>query len=135
MQETGHEYGTTTGRRRRCGWLDLVQLRYATQINGYTSINLTKLDILDGLEEVKVAVRYLRRGVEIPHFPADLKVLYEVEPQYVTLRGWRAKTSECKAYSDLPPEAQNYVEYIEKGLGVRIQWIGVGPERGKMLTR
>lgn len=135
LQEVGHEVGVTTGRKRRCGWLDLVQLRYSTQINGYTSINLTKLDVLDDLAEIKVGIKYLHEGVEVPYFPADLKVLEKVEVEYVTLKGWKSKTSECTVYSQLPTEARQYVEMIEQLLNVRIEWVGVGPGRDRMLTR
>ena len=135
LQDVGCEYGTTTGRKRRCGWLDLVQLRYSNQINGYTSLNLTKLDVLDGLPEVKVAIKYHHEGVEVPYFPADLKVLESVEVEYVSLKGWKGKTSECTQYAQLPVEAKNYVEFIEQLLGVRIEWVGVGPGRDRMLTR
>lgn len=131
----GREYGTTTGRKRRCGWLDLVQLRYSTQINGYTSLNLTKLDVLDDLAEIKVGIKYFHEGVEVPYFPADLKILEKVEVEYVSLKGWKSKTSECTLYAQLPPEAKSYVEFIEQLLGVKIEWVGVGPGRDRMLTR
>jgi adenylosuccinate synthase len=135
LQEVGREYGTTTGRKRRTGWLDLVQLRYSTQINGYTSINLTKLDVLDDLPEIKVGIKYHHEGIEVPYFPADLKVLEKVEVEYVTLKGWKTKTSDCTVYAQLPAEAKAYVEFIEQLLGVKIEWIGVGPGRDRMLTR
>jgi adenylosuccinate synthase len=135
LQEVGHEYGTTTGRRRRCGWLDLVQLRYSNQVNGYTSLNLTKLDVLDNLSEIKVAIKYMYQGEELPYFPADLNILEKVQVEYVTFKGWKSKTSDCTLYSQLPAEAKIYVESIEQLLGVRIQWIGVGPGRDRMLTR
>ena len=135
LQEAGHEYGTTTGRRRRCGWLDVVQLRYANQINGFTSINLTKLDVLDDLAEIKIGIKYLYEGSEIPYFPADLKVLEKVEVEYVTMKGWKTKTSDCTVYTQLPAEARRYVDTIEQVLAVRIEWVGVGPGRDQMLTR
>lgn len=125
----------TTGRRRRCGWLDLVQLRYSCQINGYTSLNLTKLDILDELPEIKVAIKYLYEGHEIPYFPADLKILENIEVEYVTMKGWKTKTSDCTMYAQLPQEAKAYVEMIETLLDVKIEWIGVGPGRDRMLVR
>ena len=135
LQEVGQEYGTTTGRRRRCGWLDLVQLRYSNQINGYTSINLTKLDVLDALDEIKIGIKYIHEGTEIPYFPADLKVLENIQVEYVTLKGWKTKTSGCTAYAQLPEEARRYVEFIEQNLGVKVEWVGVGPGRDRMLTR
>ena len=135
LQEAGHECGTTTGRKRRCGWLDAVQLRYSNQINGYTSVNLTKLDVLDGLEEIKIGNKYSYEGNEIPYFPADLKVLEKVEVEYITLKGWKTKTSECTLYTQLPIEARRYVETIEQLLRVKIEWVGIGPGRDRMLTR
>jgi adenylosuccinate synthase len=112
-----------------------VQVRYSNQINGYTSINLTKLDVLDDLEEIKVGIKYLCEGVEIPYFPADLKVLEKVEVEYVTMKGWKAKTSDCTVYAQLPVDARRYVEFIEQLLAVRIEWVGVGPGRDRMLAR
>lgn len=112
-----------------------MQLRYANQINGFTSINLTKLDVLDDLDEIKVGVKYLHEGHEIPYFPADLKVLENVKVEYVTMKGWKTKTSECTVYAQLPLDARRYVEFIEQSLGVKIEWVGVGPGRDRMLTR
>ena len=102
LQEVGAEYGTTTGRRRRCGWLDLVMMRYSCLINGYTSLNLTKLDVLDGLPEIKVATSYLYQGKELSSFPADLTMLGKVEVQYKTLPGWKGPISEVTEYAQLP---------------------------------
>jgi adenylosuccinate synthase len=113
----------------------LVQLRYSCQINGYTSLNLTKLDVLDELEEIKVAIKYMNDGAEIPYFPADLKVLENVQVEYVSLKGWKTKTSDCTVYAQLPIDARRYVEFIEQLLAVRIEWVGVGPGRDRMLTR
>jgi adenylosuccinate synthase len=115
--------------------LDLVQLRYSNQINGYSSINLTKLDVLDELDEIKVGTKYIHEGREIDFFPADLKLLDAVQVQYETFKGWKTKTSECTSYAQLPGEAKIYVEFIEAHLGVRIEWIGVGPQRDRMLVR
>ena len=115
--------------------MDLVQLRYSNQVNGYSSINLTKLDVLDELDEVKIGTKYIYEGREINYFPADLKVLENVQVDYQTLKGWKTKTSDCTSYAQLPVEAKNYVEFIEQQLGVGIEWIGVGPQRDRMLTR
>ncbi|KDN39609.1 Adenylosuccinate synthetase [Tilletiaria anomala UBC 951] len=135
MQEVGAEYGVTTGRRRRCGWLDLVVMKYSCLINGYTSLNLTKLDILDNLKEVKVAVAYLQNGKELPCFPADLDILANVEVKYETLPGWQGDISTAQTFEELPENCRAYVEYVEKFLGVRIEWIGVGPSRESMIKR
>jgi adenylosuccinate synthase len=112
-----------------------VQLRYSCQINGYTSLNLTKLDVLDDFDEIKVAVKYMQNGTEIPYFPADLKVLEGVEVEYITLKGWKTTTSNCSAFAQLPLEAVRYVEFVEQALAVKIEWVGVGPGRDRMLTR
>ncbi len=93
MQSVGQEVGTTTGRKRRCGWLDLVVLKYSHMINGYTSLNLTKLDVLDQLEEIKIGVAYNYNGVVLDSFPADLSILSQVEVVYETLPGWKADIS------------------------------------------
>lgn len=135
LQEVGVEYGVTTGRRRRCGWLDLVMMRYSCLINGYTSLNLTKLDVLDQLKELKIAVGYVVDGKELPSFPADLEVLAKVEVQYKTLPGWQQDISKAKTWEELPENCRNYVEFIEQFLGVKIEWIGVGPARESMIHR
>jgi adenylosuccinate synthase len=113
----------------------LVQLRYSTQINGYTSLNLTKLDVLDDLPEIKVAIKYIFEGRELPYFPADLKVLEKIEVEYATFKGWKTKTTDCTAYAQLPVQAKQYIESVEQLLGVKIEWVGVGPGRDRMLTR
>ncbi|CAD6579910.1 MAG: hypothetical protein TREMPRED_002612 [Tremellales sp. Tagirdzhanova-0007] len=134
LQEVGAEYGVVTGRRRRCGWLDLVVMRYSTMINGYTALNLTKLDVLDGFEEIKVATGYKIDGREIAGFPADLERLARVEVQYVTLPGWKTDISDCTRFDELPADCKSYVHFIEQFLGVRIQFIGVGPARESTIT-
>ncbi|ODQ64862.1 Adenylosuccinate synthetase [Nadsonia fulvescens var. elongata DSM 6958] len=135
LQTVGAEFGVTTGRKRRCGWLDLVVLKYSTFVNGYTSLNITKLDVLDKLPEIKVGIQYRHNGKVLESFPEDLNVLEKVEVEYVTLPGWNTDTSKCKTYSELPQEAKDYIEYIEKSLGVKVEWIGVGPGRTSMLTK
>ncbi|EST08078.1 Adenylosuccinate synthetase [Kalmanozyma brasiliensis GHG001] len=135
LQEVGAEYGVTTGRRRRCGWLDLVMMRYSCLINGYTSLNLTKLDVLDQLKELKIAVGYVIDGKELPSFPADLEVLAKVEVQYKTLPGWQEDISKATTWEELPQNCRNYVDFIEQFLGVKIEWIGVGPARESMIHR
>jgi adenylosuccinate synthase len=135
LQEVGAEWGVTTGRRRRCGWLDLVVMRYSCLVNGYTKLNLTKLDVLDGLGEIKVATSYKIDGVELQSFPADLERLAQVEVGYETLPGWKEDISKVTKYDDLPQLCKQYVEFIEDFLGVHIAYIGVGPARESMLTR
>ncbi|KZP29072.1 Adenylosuccinate synthetase [Athelia psychrophila] len=135
LQEVGREWGVTTGRRRRCGWLDLVVLRYSCLINGYDALNLTKLDVLDGLAEIKIATRYLVGGKELPGFPADLGVLANVEVEYVTLPGWESPITAVTSYDALPENCKKYIAFIEDFLGTPVEWIGVGPGRESMLTK
>ncbi|KAJ8285108.1 hypothetical protein COCON_G00039580 [Conger conger] len=133
LQTRGREVGVTTGRKRRCGWLDLVLLRYAHMINGFTAIALTKLDILDVFSEIKVGVAYKVNNEPIPHFPANQEVLHQVEVQYETLPGWNTDTSAARTFQDLPEEAQRYVRYVEERLQVPVKWIGVGKSRESMI--
>ncbi|CAO3686838.1 unnamed protein product [Rhizopus stolonifer] len=135
LQTVGFEIGVTTGRKRRCGWLDLVVVNYSNMINGYTSFNLTKLDILDQLPTIKVAVAYHLDGKKLPSFPADLNVLEKVEVEYVELPGWMSDISKCTEYEQLPENAKKYIEFIEKETGVPVEWIGVGPSRDAMIHK
>ncbi|KAJ3762027.1 Adenylosuccinate synthetase [Lentinula raphanica] len=135
LQEVGREYGTTTGRRRRCGWLDLVVMKHSSLVNGYDSLNLTKLDVLDDLDEIQIGVKYLVDGKELPGFPADLDILAKVQVEYVKLPGWKSSIASVTDYQSLPQECKTYVEYIESFLKVPVRWIGVGPGRNSMITR
>ncbi|RLV83547.1 Adenylosuccinate synthetase [Meyerozyma sp. JA9] len=135
LQDIGAEFGVTTGRKRRCGWLDLVVMKYSTAINGYTSLNITKLDVLDTFKEIKVGVSYTYKGKKLESFPEDLNVLKNVEVEYVTLPGWEQDITGIKKYSDLPENAQKYLKFIEDFLEVPIQWVGTGPARDSMLTK
>lgn len=137
LQEVGREWGVSTGRRRRCGWLDLVQIKYSHMLNHYTSLNLTKLDVLDDMETIKVAVGYKDKetGAELPNFPADMDLLGRVEVVYEELPGWKMSTSKIQKFSYLPKGAQDYITFIEKFVGVRIRWIGTGPGREDMIDR
>ncbi|KIK18970.1 hypothetical protein PISMIDRAFT_30405 [Pisolithus microcarpus 441] len=135
LQEAGKEYGTTTGRRRRCGWLDLVVMKYSCLINGYDSLNLTKLDVLDNLSEIKVAVKYAVDGKDLTYFPADLDLLSRVEVVYETLPGWKTCIESATSFDELPESCKNYVAFIEAFLDTPIEWVGVGPGRENMLKR
>ncbi|KAJ5204864.1 uncharacterized protein N7498_005743 [Penicillium cinerascens] len=138
LQSVGREFGVTTGRRRRCGWLDLVLARYSHAINHYTALNLTKLDVLDDFDEIKVGVAYiLPDGTRTTgSFPADPNVVEKLQVEYVTLPGWKSNTMGVTRYEDLPPNAKAYVEYIEREIGgVPIKWIGTGPAREHMIAR
>ncbi|KAA8583609.1 hypothetical protein FQN60_014817 [Etheostoma spectabile] len=118
LQTRGKEVGVTTGRKRRCGWLDLVLIKYAHMINGFTALALTKLDILDVFAEIKVGVSYKVDNQTIPYFPANQEVLQNVEVQYETLPGWNSDTSAVRSFEELPENAQKYVHFIEGHVGV-----------------
>ncbi|CAB1340167.1 unnamed protein product [Coregonus sp. 'balchen'] len=133
LQTRGCEVGVTTGRKRRCGWLDLVILRYANMINGFTAFALTKLDILDVMDEIKVGVSYKLNGKKIPYFPANMDVLQKVEVEYEKLPGWKSDTSACRKWEDLPVKAQSYIRFVEIHVGVPIKWVGVGKARESMI--
>ncbi len=128
LQEIGREWGVSTGRRRRCGWLDLAVLKYSCAVNHYTALNLTKLDILDSFPVIQVAVAYKDpdTGDVIDFFPADLEYLEKCEVVYEEFPGWQTPITAVKKYEDLPKAAQEYIAYIEKFLGVPIKWIGTG---------
>lgn len=129
IREAGFEYGTTTGRPRRCGWLDLVILRYAVRVNGLTGIAINKLDTLTGLKELKVCTGYECDGEVITDFPADIHELDKCTPIYETLPGWTEDITKAKKPSDLPEAAMNYIRFIEKQIGCPVELIGVGPDR------
>ncbi len=133
MIELGGEYGTVTGRRRRCGWLDLVALRYAHRVNTFTSLFITKLDILSAFATIKVATAYTSGGDRHQEFPSQQSVLYHCEPEYVELPGWETDITGVRSYRDLPDEARAYIEYIQEAVEVRIGWVSVGPERSQLI--
>ncbi|KAL2260980.1 hypothetical protein VTK26DRAFT_4843 [Humicola hyalothermophila] len=134
LQQIGREWGVSTGRKRRCGWLDLVVLKYSASVNYYTSWNLTKLDVLDTFPTIKVAVAYKdEQGNELDYFPADLKQLEKCEVVYKEFEGWQTSTTAIKSFADLPPQAQAYVKFIEEYTGVPVKWIGTGPARDDMI--
>ncbi len=128
------EYGTTTGRPRRVGWLDLVILRYAARINGLTQLALTKLDILSGLSEIPVCVAYARDGQPTAHFPADLTELAQCQPVYEMLPGWDEDITGARAWTDLPLNARQYVQFVAEQVGVPIPMVSVGPARDQVVT-
>ena len=135
LQDVGAEFGVTTGRKRRCGWLDLVLMKYSCWINGYTHLNITKLDVLDGFKEIKVATKYLIGGKELESFPEDLNELAKVEVTYETFEGWQQDITKIKDYKDLPEQAKKYLKFIEDYLETPIKWVGTGPARDSMLTK
>ncbi len=133
IREIGKEYGATTQRPRRCGWLDLVALRYAAQINGLTAIAMTKLDVFDTLPDVQVCVAYRYKGKRITTFPSSLRVLEECEPIYETLPGWQQPLTEARTAADIPKLTKDYVAYVSDYLGVSIPIISVGPDRDQIV--
>jgi adenylosuccinate synthase len=129
IQKKGAEFGATTGRRRRCGWLDLVALKYAIRVNGLTSIALMKLDVLTGLKKISVATAYSLDGKTIKEFPTSARDLERVKPIYKTFKGWDKSLDGVRKKSKLPPEAKKYINYIEKTVGVNCDIISTGPDR------
>ncbi|MCK4460608.1 MAG: adenylosuccinate synthase [candidate division Zixibacteria bacterium] len=129
LRTQGDEYGTTTGRPRRCGWLDLVALRHVVRLNGVESIAVTKLDVLDGLEEIKVCQAYELDGETLTEVPLDLARLNQVKPVYRTLPGWSEDSTGLTAFNDLAPNAQAYLRYIADELGVEICIVSTGAKR------
>jgi len=132
LRERGQEYGATTGRPRRCGWFDGVAARYAAQVAGFTDLAVMKLDVLDGMERVKICVGY-RLGDRVLETVPHTAVLERVQPVYEELPGWRGPCKGIRAYSQLPPEAKRYLKRIEEIVGVPISLIGVGPGREEMI--
>lgn len=128
LREIGMEYGATTGRPRRCGWLDIVQLRFAARINGFDTLVLTKLDVLDHFEEIKVCVAYEHNGRLVTEFPASSEMLSECQPIYETLEGWMQPTKHIRNYEELPKNAKRFVEFVSQKLGIPIGLISVGPK-------
>ncbi|XP_021740952.1 adenylosuccinate synthetase 2, chloroplastic-like [Chenopodium quinoa] len=136
LRFAGQEFGTTTGRPRRCGWLDLVALKFSCDINGFSSLNLTKLDVLSDLPEIQLGVAY--KDVDdtpIKSFPGDLRILERLKVEYEVLPGWKTDISSVRNYADLPLAARRYVERIEEIVGVPVHYIGVGPGRDALIYK
>ena len=134
LRDRGHEFGTTTGRERRCGWLDLVALRYATRLNRLSALAITKLDVLSGLDTLRVAVRYRgREGAVFEEFPYHQSILHTAAAEYVEFPGWAEDISGARSESDLPPEARDYLAAIAEHAGVPIRLVGVGPGRDQVI--
>lgn len=135
IRERGGEYGATTGRPRRCGWLDFVGLRHAIRVNGISTIALTKLDILDNIERIKICMAYRYKGEIIEGFPKDLFQLQEVEPVYEEIEGWLRNTKGIRDYDGLPDNARRYIRLIEETLKVRVDLISTGEKRNELIVR
>jgi adenylosuccinate synthase len=134
MLERGHEYGTTTGRERRCGWLDLVALRYAVRLNAMSALTITKLDVLRGIDPLRVAVRYRsKEGAVFDRFPYHQSILHSAEPEYEELPGFDVDVEGCRSEAELPPQARAYLDYISEFVGVPIRLVGVGPDREQVI--
>jgi len=133
MRDRGNEYGSTTGRPRRCGWLDLPALKYAIMINGVTRLFMMKADVLSGFREIKVCTSYSANGREITEIPYHLDEIEKVN--YKTLPGWNCEISECKKFGELPPELESYISFIENETGVPVTIVSVGPDRSATIYR
>ena len=135
LVDIGREYGTVTGRRRRTGWLDTVMLRHATRVNSLTEIALTKLDVLDTFEEVKVCTGYSINGTVMRNYPDRPDMLAHAVPVYETLPGWKSSTEGITKFSDLPQSAQQIVKIVERETGIPVSMVGTGPSRDAMVVR
>lgn len=135
IRKKGAEFGATTGRPRRCGWLDLVTLRYAVEVNGLTALALMKADVLSGLDEIKVCVAYEIDGKRVSHAPANIRAFERAKPIYETFKGWRELPERALGLSDLPREFGAYIEYLERQLKIPVVTVSMGPGREQTLTR
>jgi adenylosuccinate synthase len=134
LVERGREFGTTTGRRRRCGWMDLVALRYAVRLNRMDSLAITKLDVLSGIGPLRVAVRYRsREGAVLDSFPYHQSILHSATPEYEELPGFDEDIEQCREEADLPPAARDYLGFIADFVGVPVRLVGVGPDRDQII--
>jgi adenylosuccinate synthase len=135
LRSVGHEFGATTGRPRRCGWLDMISLNYSILVNGVKEIALTKLDVLDGFDEIRICTGYKIDGRVLKLFPTDLQTLERITPVYKSYKGWKEKISDIKRYGKLPERAQRYIEAIEKLSGVPVSIVSVGARRDQTIRR
>ena len=133
LRERGGEYGAVTGRPRRCGWLDLMVLRYSALLNGITSLVVTKLDVLDQLAEIPVCVGYRYKGTPLREMPPEADVLEALEPEYQTLLGWQSSTRGLAAYEQLPQKARDYLQYVADQVEVEIGMVSTGPQRAETI--
>lgn len=134
LRQIGHEFGATTGRPRRCGWLDLVALRYTCMMNGATSLIMMKSDVLNDFDTIRVCVGYKLNGQEIDYFPYEADD-HNIEPIYKEFKGWKTDVSKCTTYEALPQELKDYIAYIEEYTGVRVDIVSVGPNRTETIVR
>ncbi|MEA1961573.1 MAG: adenylosuccinate synthase [Bacillota bacterium] len=134
LREKGAEFGVTTGRARRCGWVDMVVLRYAVRINGLTDLAITKLDVLDEMDVVKLCVAYHYKGQRLTEFPETISALQECEPEYIEMPGWQTDTTNINRLEDLPRETRDYIAMIEKLSGAKQSLLAVGPKRAQTIV-
>ena len=132
MRDRGHEYGAVTGRERRCGWIDLVALKYTIMINGVTHLILMKSDVLDTFPTIKACIAYKKNGETITHFPYDIE---DVEPVYTEIPGWQCDMTKFTKEEELPEAFVNYIKFLEKELGVPVKYVSIGPDRDQTITR
>ena len=135
LRKNGQEFGATTGRPRRCGWLDLVALKYAVRLNGMNELALTKMDVLDDFETIKVCTHYELDGETISHFPSDSEDVERLQPVYKSFPGWQTETRNISSFSDLPENAKSYIKFIEKYIGVDFTIVSTGPKRTETIVR
>ena len=131
----GHEFGTTTERKRRCGWFDAEMVAFAANLNGITELIITKLDVLDSFTRVKICTGYMLDGKKVGYVDGDASFLSKVKPVYKEMKGWNKKTTGIKKFTDLPKEAKDYIAAIEKLVGVKISYISNGPKRDEIIKR
>lgn len=135
LRAVGSEFGATTGRPRRCGWLDITALKYVFEMSGFTSIALTKLDVLNSFETIKVATAYYYEGRRVGAFPPSAELCEKIEPEYLNFKGWERDISKIRNYEDLPSTAKDYVSFIEESLALPVSLISVGPGRDEIIVR
>jgi adenylosuccinate synthase len=133
LRTKGGEFGSTTGRPRRCGWFDAFAAKYSVTINDMKSINLTKLDVLDEMDSIKIGTGYFYQGNKLENFPASADILNDVEVEYIELPGWKTSIKNCKSLKDLPANARAYVKKIEELLDCPVNFIGTGVARDEMI--
>lgn len=135
LRQKGFEFGVTTGRPRRCGWLDIVVLKHSVRVSGITDLALTKLDVLDDLKEIKICTSYQWKGETVTEFPASLNMMEEAEPVYESLEGWCEDTTGCRSFDELPEKAKEYIRRVEELCDVDVSIVAVGPDRKQTIVR
>ncbi|MGB9610846.1 MAG: adenylosuccinate synthetase, partial [Bryobacteraceae bacterium] len=135
IRRAGNEFGSVTGRPRRCGWFDVPLLRYTAMVNGFDSLIITKLDVLDGFDRIKVCVAYRVHGETTMQMPAENALLEKIEPVYEEVPGWKTPTTGIASYDDLPTAARDYIAFLEERTGVEVGCVSTGPDRTQTMIR